>query len=98
MTEGSLDGLTPATEDDLPGIVLGKDLAGEIGAKVGDTVTLLTPNGTLSPMGVMPRQRRFKVVGIVPPGPLRGRLAASASSISSAACCSPAPIASITSS
>ena len=27
MTEGSLDGLTPATEDELPGIVLGKDLA-----------------------------------------------------------------------
>ena len=34
-----------------------------IGAMVGDTVTLLTPSGSLSPMGVMPRQRRFKVVG-----------------------------------
>ena len=64
MVEGSLNGLTPATEDDLAGIVLGRDLASEIGAKVGDTVTLLTPNGTLSPMGVMPRQRRFKVVGL----------------------------------
>ena len=64
MVEGSLNGLTPATEDDLAGIVLGKDLASEIGAKVGDTVTLLTPNGTLSPMGVMPRQRRLKVVGL----------------------------------
>ena len=30
---------------------------------VGDTVTVLTPEGTLTPMGVMPRQRRFKVVG-----------------------------------
>ena len=55
--------LAPATEDDLPGIVIGKDLAGEIGAMVGDTVTLLTPQGTLTPMGVMPRQRRFTVVG-----------------------------------
>jgi len=64
MIEGSLNGLTPATEDDLAGIALGKDLAAEIGAKVGDTVTLLTPNGTLSPMGVMPRQRRLKVVGL----------------------------------
>lgn len=64
LTEGSLDGLTPRTEDDLPGIVLGGDLAKEIGAKVGETVRLLTPNGTLSPMGVMPRQRRFKVVGL----------------------------------
>ena len=64
MTEGSLQGLTPATEDDLPGIVLGKDLAADIGAKVGDTVRITTPNGSLTPMGVMPRQRRFTVVGI----------------------------------
>ncbi len=63
LTDGSLDQLTPPSEDQFPGIVLGKDLAGSIGAMVGDTVTLLTPNGTLSPMGVMPRQRRFKVVG-----------------------------------
>ena len=63
LTDGSLDHLTPPSEDEFPGIVLGKDLAGSIGAMTGDTVTLLTPNGTLSPMGVMPRQRRFKVVG-----------------------------------
>ena len=64
MVEGSLDGLTPKTEDDLAGIVLGKDLAAEIGAKVGDTVSVLTPNGSLSPMGVMPRSRRLKVAGL----------------------------------
>lgn len=64
LTDGSFDGLEPATEDQLPGIVIGKDLATKIGALVGDTVTLLTPNGSLSPMGVMPRQRRFKIVGL----------------------------------
>jgi len=63
LTDGSLDQLTPASDDEFPGILLGKDLAGSIGAMVGDTVTLLTPNGSLSPMGVMPRQRRFKVAG-----------------------------------
>ena len=63
ITDGSLARLTPASEDDLPGIVLGKDLAGQIGAMVGETVTLLTPQGTLTPMGVMPRQRRLTVVG-----------------------------------
>ena len=63
MTDGSLAQLNPASEDDLPGIVLGKDLAGQVGSMVGDTVTLLSPQGTLTPMGVMPRQRRFKVVG-----------------------------------
>ncbi|MEO7156405.1 MAG: FtsX-like permease family protein [Vicinamibacterales bacterium] len=64
MVEGSLQNLTPPTDDDLPGIVLGKDLAQEIGVKLGETATVTTPNGSLSPMGVMPRQRRFKVVGI----------------------------------
>jgi lipoprotein-releasing system permease protein len=63
LTDGSLDRLAPPSEDEFPGIVLGKDLAASIGVMVGDTVTLLTPNGTLSPMGVMPRQRRFTVVG-----------------------------------
>ncbi len=53
----------PASEDDFPGIVIGKDLAASIGALPGDMVTLVTPQGSLSPMGVMPRQRRFKVVG-----------------------------------
>jgi lipoprotein-releasing system permease protein len=64
MVDGSLDGLTPKSDDDLAGIVLGKDLASEIGAKVGDTVSVLTPNGSLSPMGVMPRSRRLKVAGL----------------------------------
>jgi lipoprotein-releasing system permease protein len=63
LTDGSLTQLAPASDDDLPGIVLGKDLAGKVGSMIGDTVTLLTPQGTLTPMGVMPRQRRFKVVG-----------------------------------
>src|SRR5690349_2750450 len=46
MVEGSLQGLTPASEDDLPGIVIGKDLASDIGAKVGDIVRVTTPNGS----------------------------------------------------
>lgn len=63
LADGRLSDLVPAAEDELPGVVLGKDLAGQIGAMVGDTVTLTTPNGSLTPMGVMPRMRRFKVVG-----------------------------------
>ena len=64
MTSGSLEALTPADDSDLPGILLGQALAGELGAFVGDTVTLITPTGTLSPMGMMPRQRRLRVVGL----------------------------------
>lgn len=63
MTGGSLDDLKPKNPDDLPGIVIGHSLAGSIGAFVGDTVSLLTPQGPLTPMGMMPRQIRFKVVG-----------------------------------
>lgn len=63
LTDGKLSDLVPASEDELPGIVLGKDLAGRVGAMVGDSVTLTTPEGSLTPMGVMPRQRRFRLVG-----------------------------------
>ena len=64
MTAGSIDGLVPVTEDEFPGILIGKDLASSLGVLSGDTVYLVTPQGSLSPMGVMPRQRRFKVAGI----------------------------------
>ncbi len=64
ITEGTFTDLGSGTEDDVPGILIGFELAGQLGARVGDSVTLLTPTGTLSPMGMMPRQRRLKVVGI----------------------------------
>lgn len=63
MTAGSLDAVVPSEPDGLPGIVIGHGLAGTVGAFVGDTVTLITPQGTLTPMGMAPRQRRFRVVG-----------------------------------
>jgi lipoprotein-releasing system permease protein len=64
MKEGSVDALRSQSENDLPGILLGNELANSLGAKVGETVTLLTPNGTLSPMGMLPRPRRARVAGI----------------------------------
>jgi lipoprotein-releasing system permease protein len=63
MTGGSLDAVAESGADDVPGIVIGHELAGSIGAFVGDPVTLLTPQGTLTPMGMLPRQRRLRVVG-----------------------------------
>src|SRR5207245_1931907 len=64
MKAGSLSGLTPGSDSDLPGILLGNELANSLGVKVGDTVRLLTPNGTLSPMGMVPRERRARVAGV----------------------------------
>jgi lipoprotein-releasing system permease protein len=65
MVEGSVAALdAPSTGDDPPGILLGADLARDLELHVGDSVSILTPEGTLSPMGIMPRSRRLKVAGI----------------------------------
>ena len=64
MTSGGLAGLAPASETDPDGIVIGSELAQRLGVAVGDTVSVLTPHGSLSPMGMMPRTRRLEVVGI----------------------------------
>ena len=65
MRKGSIAALTPKPgSDELDGILLGKDLAASLGADVGDSVTLLTPEGTLSPMGMIPGRRRLRVAGI----------------------------------
>ena len=64
ILRGSLDALTTRAEDAPPGILLGRDLAQQLGVDVGESVTLIAPSGTLSPMGMMTRPRRVTVVGI----------------------------------
>jgi lipoprotein-releasing system permease protein len=63
MTGGSLGDLTTTSDEDLPGIVIGHEVAGALGAFVGDTVTLVTPTGSLTPFGMSPRMLRLRVVG-----------------------------------
>jgi lipoprotein-releasing system permease protein len=48
--------------------VVGQDLAETIGAGVGDTVWVTSPQGELTPLGVMPRVQRFQLVGIFKSG------------------------------
>jgi len=48
--------------------VIGKDLAEEIGATVGDTVEVISPQGELSPLGLVPRYKAFQVTGIFSSG------------------------------
>jgi lipoprotein-releasing system permease protein len=45
------------------GIVLGGDLARSLYVREGDTVTLIAPGGQVTPAGVVPRLKQFKVVG-----------------------------------
>ena len=62
MRSGSLDNVVPV-EDEPDGIVLGKDVAETLGVRVGDSVRVMTPEATLTPIGPMARSRSFKVVG-----------------------------------
>lgn len=45
-------------------IILGSELAYSLGARIGDDITMVTPQANYSPAGVLPRLRRFHVVGI----------------------------------
>ena len=64
MTAGRVSDIEPVSGQDVPGVLVGVDLARDLGLAVGDSVTVLTPEGTLSPMGMMPRARRLRVGGI----------------------------------
>jgi lipoprotein-releasing system permease protein len=57
-----------ASASSLPPIVLGKDMADELGASVGTVITVTSPQGELTPFGVVPKYKRFKVVGIFSSG------------------------------
>jgi lipoprotein-releasing system permease protein len=60
MTQGNLSALVPGSF----GIVLGEELASRLDVLVGDKVTVVTPQFSLSPAGVVPRFKRFTVTGI----------------------------------
>jgi lipoprotein-releasing system permease protein len=46
------------------GVVLGIDLARQMGLRIGDPVTLIAPNGQVTPAGVLPRLKQMQVVGV----------------------------------
>ena len=52
----------------MPPIILGKDMADELGATVGSVVLVTSPQGELTPFGMVPKYDRFRVVGIFDSG------------------------------
>jgi lipoprotein-releasing system permease protein len=52
----------------VPPIVIGQDMADNLGAKVGDGVVVISPQGELTPLGPVPQYKRFQVVGIFKSG------------------------------
>ncbi|MGO4153529.1 lipoprotein-releasing ABC transporter permease subunit [Cupriavidus sp. YAF13] len=61
---GSMEQLLPGEF----GIALGNELANAMGVQVGDKVTLVVPQGTITPAGVLPRLKQFTVVGVFSSG------------------------------
>jgi lipoprotein-releasing system permease protein len=65
---GAVQALEPVADSEpaqgaLPPIVLGNDLAETIGANVGDSVMLISPQGDLTPMGMVPKYVHFRLAG-----------------------------------
>ncbi len=78
ITSGSTNDLNPGTANQqaegvpgeneintpVPPLVLGSDLAQQIGATVGDSVRVISPQGELTPLGIVPKYATFRVAGI----------------------------------
>ena len=67
IKEGSLSSLSEA-ENGIPSIIIGSELAKQIGAATGSLVTVISPEGKLTPLGRTPNTKRFKVTAIFDSG------------------------------
>jgi len=82
INQGSADELAPAPPPEpgseagsesnvpalIPPIVIGHELAVTLGATLGDTILVTSPQGDLTPLGLLPRYQRFRIVGIFASG------------------------------
>jgi len=66
LTSGQLDFSTDA--DGIDGLIVGRQLSDEWQLRPGDYVTLTSPQGRLTPFGLLPRTRRFRVAGVFESG------------------------------
>src|SRR5262245_84828 len=67
LQDGSLDGFDDPPAAAAP-LLLGRELAAGLNVGVGDVVSVTSPQGRLTPMGVLPRVTKFRVAGIVRTG------------------------------
>jgi lipoprotein-releasing system permease protein len=68
LKSGSIDRLRPSESGSLPGVILGARLAEDIGMMLNSNVTVISPQGEMTPFGPRPSIRRFRVVGIFESG------------------------------
>jgi len=75
IREGSIEYLNKIPQElfrkyseQIGGIVIGKEMARNMGIFLYDTITIISPTGISTPMGMMPRMKKFAVVGIFESG------------------------------
>lgn len=74
LVQGSLSDLVgPSKPGEKPpppklAIIIGKELAARLGTFLGDTINVISPTGTPGPLGIIPKIRKFEVVGIFDSG------------------------------
>jgi lipoprotein-releasing system permease protein len=61
--KGEPNALSAHITANMPPILLGKDMADQLGASVGSVVMVTSPQGELTPFGIVPKYKRFKVAG-----------------------------------
>ncbi len=64
VTEKMIAGELNALQTGMFNIILGEELARSLGARLGDKVTLIAPQATVTPAGILPRFKRFTLVGL----------------------------------
>ncbi len=67
MVAGALTDLS-RNDRTLPGIIIGEDLARKLGVSVGEPITMVNPLGEETPMGMVPRMKKFEVAGLFDAG------------------------------
>ncbi|MFQ5816728.1 MAG: FtsX-like permease family protein [Terriglobia bacterium] len=69
LPEGSAEALRPAaSQQPTPPLLVGRELANRLGLRVGDPVLVTSPQGHLTPFGLVPKYRSFELVGIFESG------------------------------
>jgi lipoprotein-releasing system permease protein len=72
LKEGILDDLRPSGRlagiDSTEGIIIGKELAHLLGVSRGDEINMMSPIGVMTPVGMVPKMRKFRVSGIFESG------------------------------
>lgn len=67
IKEGSLNALIN-NQNELPAIIIGQELSRQLGAYLGDILSVVSPEGKLTPLGRAPNTRRYKVTAIFESG------------------------------